>query len=612
MKTLLRHLVALLLVLGLYNCSTPSVDDIQSEEITDVNNLKVPDGFVYKTNKTVNLNIKMPSAINFDKYRSRFDVYSDSLGEHLLSGSFDRNGRFNEEIVVPMTLDKLYFRSKVTDSLIPLSTSYTERENITLDLEDLYLDTIPEGYWDKRFIKKELPSAASNNSDNGLTNGDFTNNDFGTSRYIVTYNPNDPRFYHTVATGSKYYALDWYEEGGNGFLANDPSEKSYYAFSQTVDVTGGDQLTLSVDYTKVSKGDKYALWIFPRDANGYPVNPSVIRTFKGKKSETASLFRTIPDGASQVTIAIFGRANKNKAFEFDNVTLTGITDTDNDGVEDEYDDYPNDAEKTVDSYYPSETTYATLAFEDNWPGRGDYDFNDLVVDYQFKQELNADNQMLALEVDFKFKAIGASNKNGFGFQMDVSPDLIESVTGSKLTEGYISLSGNGTESGHNKATIIVTDNAFNVLNHPGGIGINTSPGNTYVTPKSVTIRIEFTQPVSPDDAGYAPYNPFIIINGERGREVHLPGYVPTDLADATLFGTQNDDTNLGAGKYYLTENNLPWGINLPTSFDYPIEGTEILEAYNHFGQWAQSRGYSFMDWYDNRSGYRNTSKIYSK
>ncbi len=85
-----------------------------------------------------------------------------------------------------------------------------------------------------------------------------------------------------------------------------------------------------------------------------------------------------------------------------------------------------------------------------------------------------------------------------------------------------------------------------------------------------------------------------------------------DLADATLFGTLNDDTNLGSGKYYLTENNLPWGINLPTSFDYPVEGKEILDVYTHFGQWAQSRGFSFMDWYANRSGYRNTSSIYSR
>ncbi len=32
---------------------------------------------------------------------------------------------------------------------------------------------------------------------------------------------------------------------------------------------------------------------------------------------------------------------------------------------------------------PSEQFTGTLAYEDLWPGKGDYDFNDLVVDYDF-------------------------------------------------------------------------------------------------------------------------------------------------------------------------------------------------------------------------------------
>ena len=58
---------------------------------------------------------------------------------------------------------------------------------------------------------------------------------------------------------------------------------------------------------------------------------------------------------------------------------TGITDTDNDGVADEDDDYPSDPYRAYNNYYPAQGVYGTVAFEDNWPNKADYDFNDLVV-----------------------------------------------------------------------------------------------------------------------------------------------------------------------------------------------------------------------------------------
>ena len=58
-------------------------------------------------------------------------------------------------------------------------------------------------------------------------------------------------------------------------------------------------------------------------------------------------------------------------------------DTDEDGVSDLFDDYPNDPEKAFDNYSPAEGQFGTLAFEDLWPAKGDYDFNDIVIDYQY-------------------------------------------------------------------------------------------------------------------------------------------------------------------------------------------------------------------------------------
>ncbi|MEO6150835.1 MAG: LruC domain-containing protein, partial [Mucilaginibacter sp.] len=57
-------------------------------------------------------------------------------------------------------------------------------------------------------------------------------------------------------------------------------------------------------------------------------------------------------------------------------------DQDGDGVNDDQDEYPKDPERAYTSYFPSKDAYAQVAFEDNWPAKGDYDLNDLVIDYR--------------------------------------------------------------------------------------------------------------------------------------------------------------------------------------------------------------------------------------
>ncbi len=256
----------------------------------------------------------------------------------------------------------------------------------------------------------------------------------------------------------------------------------------------------------------------------------------------------------------------------------------------------------------------TLAFEDLWPGKGDYDFNDLVIDYQFDISTNTSNMVYNIDATFTIRAIGASLENGFGFQLApaILPEDI-TVSGYSLKENIITLAGNGTESGQSKATIIVFDNAYQEMTHPGGgIGINTSESAQYVTPVTLVLNIA----VKPNTYTYeqldiSNFNPFIFVNLDRTVEVHLPDYPPTDLANTDLFGTANDDSDVGTGKYYKTENNLPWAINIYESFEYPQEKQQIVWAYLKFAAWATSNGGSFEDWYKDLSGYRDDSKIYS-
>jgi LruC domain-containing protein/uncharacterized repeat protein (TIGR01451 family) len=339
----------------------------------------------------------------------------------------------------------------------------------------------------------------------------------------------------------------------------------------------------------------------PGDA---PINPASVEIVEG----------TTPNPSTQGSLSVDPATGLITFLPAQNFTGTVITQY---SIRD-MNNIPAQAQLTINiiepltNYYPANGT-GTLAFEDLWPGKGDYDFNDLVVDYRFELISDLSNHMVSAIATFVLKAFGASFENGFGFQLS---DIIDpsdlTVTGHGLTDNIITNDANGTEAGQSKPTIIVFDNAFTHMPHPGiGIGVNTTPDAPYVQPVTFTINIQFKPDTySYNDLDISNFNPFIIVNKNRGHEVHLPNYPPTDLVDPSLFGQWEDASDPSNGKYYVTVNNLPWAINIYESFDYPIEKQDILSVHLKFAEWAMSGGVQFPDWYKSLTGYRNESLIY--
>lgn len=285
----------------------------------------------------------------------------------------------------------------------------------------------------------------------------------------------------------------------------------------------------------------------------------------------------------------------------------GIVDTDNDGVPDDLDDFPNDPERAFRSWYPSKTTFATLAYEDLWPGLGDFDFNDVVVDFQYEMITNAKNELKDMVGRFHLKAAGASLNNGFAVSMPFAPDKVQRLEGTNLVGEAIALAANGVEDGHTNETVIVVLDAIGTLY---GEFLNTQPERPYVETDMITLKMVLGTAVA--DFGVAPFNPFIFINQERGKEVHLIDHKPTELVDASYFGMWEDDSKPDEGKYYQTDKRLPWAIEIPVQFDYPVETVDILLTHLKFAEWAMSSGTEYQDWYLNKPGYRNEENIYKR
>ncbi len=288
--------------------------------------------------------------------------------------------------------------------------------------------------------------------------------------------------------------------------------------------------------------------------------------------------------------------------------LVSNPDADGDGVADGDDAFPNDASRAYISEYPANGVFATIAFEDLWPALGDYDFNDLVVDYHLNYVLNANNEVVDIDGDYYIRAVGGTLARGVGIHFPgIAASAVSSVSGQQLFGNVINGS-NGTEQGQSNAVVIINDDVEQVINRVGGTFYNSIKGEPVGQSDSINVVVTFTNPVAIAQA--SDFSVFMFKKAGRGQEIHLPDHEPTDLADQSLFGTVDDDTQPGSGRYYKSPNNLPWALELPQRFDYPDEKRDLVQTYLKFAAWAQSSGGTFTDWYEDKADYRAPNNLF--
>lgn len=284
-------------------------------------------------------------------------------------------------------------------------------------------------------------------------------------------------------------------------------------------------------------------------------------------------------------------------------TLVGAADldSDGDGVKDALDEFPNDATRAFSRYYPGADSWGTLAYEDQWPQRGDYDLNDVVMRYRTREILNATRQVVALSVDYQLQARGGLIDSGFGLHL---PGVSAAVVGSAmLAVGNEPAKAAAVETGQTEATFIVTNSVQAHL--PLGTNAacqfaNTQAACPLVPMVPFRLDVNFRQPLAAS-LFTAPYNPFIFRSARRGQELHLPGKPATARADKSLFGT-GDDRSAATGTgttTYMDAQRRPWALDIPVAWAWPLETTDLLLPYPKFADWARSAGVSARDWYVN-------------
>jgi LruC domain-containing protein len=277
-----------------------------------------------------------------------------------------------------------------------------------------------------------------------------------------------------------------------------------------------------------------------------------------------------------------------------------VVDTDGDTIPDNLDAFPLDPERAARRFYPNANGFGSLAFEDLWPKKGDFDMNDLLVAYRVVEILNAKNQIVDLQLNYEIRARGAGSNNGFGIHFPgISSSAIDpaSTTLSINNQTPVAMP---VEAGQSEAVFILSGNVTPLTNT--GQAFPCSMMNTVMkcsrTPAvPLTATIHFKQPQTTSQFPVAPYNPFIFRTEKRGLEVHLVDHPPTAKADPKLFGTLDDRSDASKGLYYRTAGNQPWALDVPETWRYPTEWNSIVGAYPDFGTWAASGGTTAQDWY---------------
>lgn len=660
----MKHLLGLLLLFTMLSCVKEPlpVEDGQEFEIQE----QFPLGFNFETSKNFKITIKDVTTKN-----ARYNLHYVMNGDQYDLGSFIKQRTTTQlSVVIPSAVNEVYVNEDTGSTLkeyvvnsnsdsaelmiskgqgnianlsdLNLSMTYNTEE-LCLDQlyavnskRDFFSIDVSNDNFDKT-VFADLEGGGSiacaldqvnnklyYNVSKNLYEYDLSTKTFGIKYNSNPYNGNYPRFeyyqgYFYMSNNTTMYKVDastnevvanytingFINSTGGGDLAFDSSGELYLAcFSGLYKFTEFNDVAGTAEIIRISAEN------FPFQLTSMAIDRQD-RIFVGTNDANSKLIQiSKEDGSFSIVKTFDSKINDLTAWRCATEDLDQI-DSDNDGVIDELDDYPNDPEAAIDTFTPSALGMGTFAFEDFWPLKGDYDFNDCVIGYRFTNVQNSANESVRLKMDFTLRAVGAGFHNGFGIELDVDPNLISAVTGHNITGGNTSLNSVGLEANQDKAVIIVFNDAFNHMKTAAGEKfINTDPNESIVSTVTFEVVVEFINPITSEQLGEAPFNPFIFASTERGKEIHLPGQSPTSLADLSLFGTEDDDSNLVEGKLYQNDQNLPWAIHIIHEFRYPQEKVKINKGYNKFVDWALSRGFSYRDWYSDNNGYRNISRLY--
>lgn len=296
------------------------------------------------------------------------------------------------------------------------------------------------------------------------------------------------------------------------------------------------------------------------------------------------------------------------------VSITAISDLDDDGVANNIDAFPEDVDRAASNYYPSKDDFGIVAFEDLWPNRGDYDFNDLVVKYQSEQILNSTGKVKELNFRYQLLAMGAGYPNGLKLRLTIAKDRLKSLS---ITNSANELISDQLSSSDSSIVVTLIDNAKLQLSPDSGCYFSNTETEC---PKQVgelyTLTMVFKEPVDFQNSNLysnakyvlAPYDLFLFRTNDESLEIHRTGFSGTSRFDESRQNTGHDASS--GDKTFATVENHSWVLLISSmDFKWPVERVNILQAYPDMKIWMESSGDSNTNWFKTNV---KTNKVWDK
>jgi LruC domain-containing protein len=263
-------------------------------------------------------------------------------------------------------------------------------------------------------------------------------------------------------------------------------------------------------------------------------------------------------------------------------------DADADGVADAADAFPCDAARASVSFFPGQSTSALFAFEDQWPGPTDLDFNDVAVRVHYRLERDAAGGVASLLAIFDPVALGGDFSSGLGLQLPASR---EGVTARRRVGGgewqAVALEADAS------ATMLLSPNLRELYDGAPG-RINSRPGEARQRGQRLELELTFAAPAALSQAA-APFDVFIFRSDDPGHQIHLPQYAGTAAMRTALFNSGHDASS--ATRRFVHRSGVPAALNLMTTTRYPLEGVSIGELFPGIARFAASGGASDAAFY---------------
>lgn len=294
-----------------------------------------------------------------------------------------------------------------------------------------------------------------------------------------------------------------------------------------------------------------------------------------------------------------------------------ITDTDGDGVADSLDIDPNDAR-----FASYSSASGRFMFEDIYPYQGDYDFNDVVVDYQVNGYLDTNGDVRKVMYFFTPKNSGAGNQNKLSFQLgnltnsdlsalNDSTSFDENITKAQYTSKWeltsnFSQLDNGLVGSYSDT---FTWESFPIVKNSYYYPKTWTPymGSEYYRWEPATVAKIHTGYFS--NSTYSQWSTVdtiadVIDEGVMIISFELPaGYSMSDVSGNNLdaFITITTGANVHTkplNQSYADDSGMPFGLHVPQEVMWPGENQRIDSVYANFNAWATSNGTTNQTWWE--------------